>query len=131
MSDTTSTTLPGDTHTHAHEHEHEHDWAAHIKTYIIVGAILFGGTCFTVMAAQMDIFDLHHRWLNIALGLTIATVKCSLVALIFMHLKNEKTIIFKFLIFTSIFFAVMMFLFLSAQSDPLPADKSHNMVFKK
>ncbi len=123
MSDSTSPTLPGD--------PHDHDWSAHIKTYLIVGAILFGGTVLTVGAAFMDVFDLHHRWANITLGLSIATFKCSLVALIFMHLKNEKTIIFKFLIFTSIFFAVMMFLFLSAQKDPLPADQTHNMVFKK
>ncbi len=114
----------------AHDHEHEHDWAAHIKTYKIVGAILFVGTCLTVAAAYLDVFDMHSRAGNLTLGLLIATVKSSLVALIFMHLKNEKTLIYKFLMFTVIFFSVMLFLFLSAQSDPLPADKDCNMVHR-
>jgi caa(3)-type oxidase subunit IV len=109
-----------------HDDHHEHDWSAHIRTYIIVGVILFVGTITTVIAAYH--IDLHDRARNITLGLTIATFKCSLVALIFMHLKNERTLIYKFLLFTAIFFGAMMFLFLSAQNDPLPADASGNMV---
>ncbi len=108
------------------DHHHDHDWAAHIRTYMKVGAVLFLGTALTVFAAYH--IDLHNRAGNLILGLSIATIKCSLVALIFMHLKDEKKLIFKFLLFTVIFFGVMMFLFLEAQSDPLPADKSGNMV---
>ncbi len=124
MSDSTISKVPAEAHGHD-----DHDWGAHIRTYMIVGGILFIGTLLTVFAAYH--IDLHHRASNITLGLLIATVKSSLVALIFMHLKNEKTLIYKFLIFTVIFFSVMLFLFLSAQSDPLPADATHNMVFKK
>ena len=110
-----------------HEH-HEHDWNAHVKTYLKVGAVLFAGTVITVAAAFLPIFDLHHRAANITLGLLIATVKCSFVALIFMHLKNEKKLIYKFLLFTVIFFGVMLFLILSNQSDPIPVDPTGNMV---
>jgi caa(3)-type oxidase subunit IV len=125
---------PDCNHDHAVAHGHggdghdDHDWSSHIRTYLKVGAILFGGTCLTVAAAYMPIFDLHGRAGNLTLGLAIATVKCTLVALIFMHLNGEKKLIYKFLLFTAVFFAVMMFLFLTAQSDPLPADKSGNMV---
>ena len=112
-------------HSDAHGHD-DHDWNAHIKTYMKVGAILFGGTVLTVIAAFY--FDLHHRAGNLALGLLIATVKCSFVALIFMHLKNEKKLIYKFLLFTVIFFGVMLFLILSAQHDPIPVDATGNMI---
>lgn len=114
-------------HSDAHGHD-DHDWNAHIKTYMKVGAILFGGTVLTVAAAFLPIFDLHHRAGNLTLGLLIATVKCTFVALIFMHLKNEKKLIYKFLLFTAIFFSVMLFLFLSAQQDPIPVDATGNMV---
>lgn len=126
MSDSTHKNVPAEAHGHD---DHEHDWAAHVRTYMIVGGILFIGTILTVFAAYH--IDLHHRASNITLGLAIASFKCSLVALIFMHLKNEKTIIYKFLLFTTIFFGGLMFLVLSAQHDPLPADPTHNMVFKK
>lgn len=125
MSDTTHAHASA---AHSHDDHHDHDWNAHVKTYIKVGVILFGGTLLTVAAAFWPIFDLHHRWANITLGLLIATVKCSFVALIFMHLKDEKTLIYKFLLFTVVFLAGMLFLILSAKNDPIPADPTHNMV---
>jgi cytochrome c oxidase subunit IV len=119
---------PAPTASHeAHGHDHEHDWNAHIRTYMIIGGVLFVGTLLTVAAAFWPIFDLRHRWANITLGLLIATVKSSLVALIFMHLKEEKKIIYKFMLFTAVFFAAMLFLILSSQSDPIPADGTGNM----
>ena len=119
-----STTAPA-----AHDHGHGHDDHArehHIKTFYKVGLILFICTAFTVFAAYH--IDLHDRSMNITFGLLIAAFKSSLVALIFMHLKEEKTIIYKFLLFTTIFFATMLFLILSAQHDPIPHDPEHNMV---
>jgi cytochrome c oxidase subunit IV len=127
MSESTLSNVPADAH--GHDGHDDHDWGAHVRTYMKVGAILFIGTLLTVFAAYQ--IDLRHRASNITLGLLIATVKSSLVALIFMHLKNEKTMIYKFLFFTVIFFALMLFLILSSQSDPLPADATNNMVFKK
>jgi caa(3)-type oxidase subunit IV len=78
--------------------------------------ILFVGTVLTVLAAQHNFGSRH---LNLGIGLLIATVKASLVALIFMHLKSERGMIYKFLLFTAIFFAGMMFLFVLAVMDPL------------
>lgn len=123
MSDSHATTAAPATHDHGHD---DHYWEHHIKTYKKIGLILFICTGFTVFAAYH--IDLHDRAMNITFGLMIAAFKSSLVALIFMHLKNEKTIIYKFLIFTTIFFGVMLFLILSTQSDPIPADPTHNMV---
>lgn len=128
MSDSTNTHAVAGAH--GHDDHGDHDWNAHVRTYLKVGGILFLGTLITVAAAFWPIFDLHHRWANITLGLAIATFKCSLVALIFMHLKDEKKLIFKFLLFTAVFFAAMLFLILSAQSDPIPADNTGNMVLK-
>ena len=63
-----------------------HDIEKHIRGYLIIGAALILGTIITVLAAQID-FGNHH--LNIGIGLLIATVKASLVALYFMHLISE------------------------------------------
>lgn len=113
----------------SHDHDHGHDdhyWQHHINTYLKVGGVLFACTVFTVIAAYH--IDLRDRAMNITFGLMIAAFKSSLVALIFMHMKNEKKIIYKFLSFTTIFFGVMIFLILSTQKDPIPADPTHNMV---
>ena len=82
-----------------------------VKKYIIVGLVLFAGTVLTVLVAPID-FGCH--WRNVAIGLIIATIKASCVALIFMHLSHERGMIYKFLLFTVIFFAAMLFLFVLA-----------------
>jgi caa(3)-type oxidase subunit IV len=83
----------------------------------MVGGALILGTMITVFVAyKVDLGDIH---LNIALGLLIATVKVSLVGLIFMHLNHERGLIYKTLLFTMIFFAAMMFLFCLAYLDPI------------
>jgi cytochrome c oxidase subunit IV len=116
---------------HGHADHHDHDWGKHIRLYWLIFGALMVGTAVTVAAAFMDIFDLGSRWANITLGLLIATVKASLVGAIFMHLKGEKHLVWKFLTFTAFFFAALVFLFLFAQADPLPADKSGNMMYIK
>jgi caa(3)-type oxidase subunit IV len=90
-----------------------------IKKYIIVGLVLFGGTVLTVLVAPID-FGYH--WRNIAIGLVIATIKASCVALIFMHLSHERGMIYKVLLFTVIFFAAMLFLFILGLKDPIHFD---------
>jgi caa(3)-type oxidase subunit IV len=60
-------------------------------------------------------------WLtpSIILGLLIATFKAGLVAMIFMHLNNEKPMIYKVLGYT-VFFAIgLMFLTLLSMYDPV------------
>ncbi len=98
-----------------------HDIQKHVRSYIIIGAILLAGTVLTVLAAQID-FGYH--WVNIAVGLLIATVKASLVALFFMHLISEKTAIYMFLSVTVFFFTGLCVLTLWASHD-LPKDSVH------
>jgi|TARA_B110001454_G_scaffold186149_1_gene182774 caa(3)-type oxidase subunit IV len=83
----------------------------HLKLYWKVGIALLFCTVLTVVVA----------WLtpSIILGLLIATFKAGLVAMIFMHLNNEKPMIYKVLGYT-VFFAIgLMFLTLLSMYDPV------------
>ncbi len=105
--------IPGD---HGHD-DHPIDLAKTVRLYLFIGGCLIFGTIITwAVAYYVDLGDKH---LNIALGLLIATVKVSLVCLIFMHLNHERGLIYKVLLFSMIFFAAMMFLFILAQMDPI------------
>lgn len=108
-------------HAQPHTHHDHDDVSHHLKTYWMIGGILFLFTVITVAVAYH--VDLHSRPANIGLGLAIATFKSSLVALIFMHLKEERNLIYKVLVFTAFFAFAMMFLILWTQSDPLPRDR--------
>jgi cytochrome c oxidase subunit 4 len=99
----------------------DHDVSKHVKTYLLIGLFLLIGTGLTVWAATIH-FGSHS--MNIAIGLLIATVKASLVALFFMHLISEKTAIYMFLSVTVFFFAGLMVLTLWASHD-LPLDSEH------
>ena len=83
----------------------------HLKTYWKIGIILLFCTVLTVVVA----------WItpSITIGLLIATVKAGLVAAIFMHLSDEKPIIYKVLAYTVFFFIGLMFLTLLALYDPV------------
>ena len=78
-----------------------------------MGVALLIGTVLTVWASYID---LGHSW-NIALALVIASAKASLVALFFMHLISEKTMIYLVLGFTTFFFIGLMFLTIGAYAD--------------
>lgn len=97
--------------------DHSTDHASHVRGYLIVGAALLIGTVLTVWASYID---LGHHW-NIALALVIATAKASLVALFFMHLISEKTLIYLVLGFTAFFFIGLMVLTISSYHDFPPA----------
>ena len=62
--------------------------------------------------------------MNIGIGLLIATVKASLVALYFMHLISEKTAIYMFMSVTVFFFAGLVVLTLWASHD-MPLGSEH------
>lgn len=91
----------------------------HQKLYLLIGCILLIFTVVTVMMTKFDLGTPGVGPLDIFVGLLIATFKSSLVALIFMHLSSEKGLIYKFLLFTIIFFAGMMTLFVLAKLDPI------------
>ena len=93
-----------------------------IKTYLMVGAILFIGTVVTVLVATVPALDIgghgFDHW-DMWLGLAIATTKATLVALIFMHLNHEKGWVY-LLFATGLFFgAAMVLLLFLAKGDPI------------
>lgn len=68
-----------------------------VRTYLIVFLALLIGTVSTVAVASLEIFDIGERGFSTGdciLGLAIATIKASLVAVIFMHLNHEKKAIY-------------------------------------
>ena len=94
------------------EKVHDH---VHVKSYILVFFALGVLTVFTVAASYLDVpFPVA-----IFLGLLIASVKASLVALVFMHLNDERKVIYGFLGLTVLFFTIMIFLTLTGEADTL------------
>lgn len=72
-----------------HENHGAHGAHDHAKVYIAVFVALLVLTGVTVGASRLDL----PRWLAITIGLTIASIKGSLVAAYFMHLVSERTIV--------------------------------------
>jgi len=73
------------------------------RTYIAVWAALLGLTAVTVLLSyvQMGV-------MNAVVALSIASVKASLVALFFMHLKGEKELVWAFALFPLGFLALLL-----------------------
>jgi caa(3)-type oxidase subunit IV len=106
-----------DSHAPSHDaHEIEH----HIRMYWKVGFILFAFTAITVFLSYVDLdkFFRGHGW-NMKIGLVVATFKVSLVMAIFMHLKEERSTIWRVLYFTFFFVAGLFLLTLLAWWDPI------------
>ena len=63
------------------------------KTYLMVFGALLICTCLTVAVAEFEFLDVGGHgfdMMDAIVGLFIATLKATLVALIFMHLNHEK-----------------------------------------
>lgn len=93
-----------------------------IRTYLLIGAILFIGTILTVMVATLPILDVgHHGFdtMDCILGLAIATTKATLVAAIFMHLNHEKKAIYWIFGGAFVFVIGLFGLIALAKSDPI------------
>jgi len=67
--------------------------AKHIKTYLFVGATLL---VFTAITVGLSFVDFGSQSLNMTIGMAVAAFKSSLVILIFMHMNNERPLIYKF-----------------------------------
>ena len=68
-----------------------------IRIYMLVGAVLFIGTALTVAVAEVPWLDFgEHGFdkVDAIIGLTIASIKATLVAAIFMHLNHEKKAVY-------------------------------------
>ena len=90
-----------------------HDITKRVKLYKIVGAALFAGTIITVMAANVHLGII----LGIIVAIIIATVKGVLVAGHFMHLFDERRLIYGVLALTAAFIVVMVGLLLFSYGD--------------
>lgn len=97
-------------------HEIEH----HIGLYWKIGGILLLFTVITVALSYVDFDKMFHGhgW-NMKIGMVVAAFKVSLVGAIFMHLKEEKSTIWRFLYFTAFFVMGLFLLFWLAYSDPI------------
>lgn len=93
-----------------------------IRSYLMVGAILFIGTVVTVMVATVPWLDVGHHGFDIKdaiLGLAIAATKSSLVAAVFMHLNHEKKAVY-WIFASGIVFVIALFALTGlAKSDPI------------
>ncbi|MBV9009807.1 MAG: cytochrome C oxidase subunit IV family protein [Verrucomicrobia bacterium] len=94
--------------------------AAHVRTYLIVGATLLAFTVITVALSYVDfglifshlfrtnLSEAQGRKANVAVAMLVAAFKAGLVAAIFMHLSAEKRLIYRILYFT-VFFVLGLF----------------------
>ncbi len=93
-----------------------------IRTYMIVGGILFLGTILTVLVATVPALDVGGHGFDVwdaILGLAIAATKASLVAAIFMHLNHEKKAVY-WIFGSGIVFVIALFgLIALAKWDPI------------
>lgn len=71
-------------------------------TYVVVWAALIVLTAGTVAVSYV-----HLGMMNVVVALLIASVKASLVALYFMHLRHEKGLVWGFAL-TPVFFLVLI-----------------------
>jgi caa(3)-type oxidase subunit IV len=111
---------------HAAEHV-----AAHVRTYLMVGATLLAFTAVTVALSYVDfgvlfshIFRVNlseegGRKANITVALLVAAFKAGLVAAIFMHLSAEKRLVYRILIFTGFFVLGLFWLTYLAWYNPV------------
>ena len=87
-----------------------------IKWYFIIGGLLI---VFSIATVGLSYVELPTHSLNILVGMILATIKASMVALIFMHLNHERTLIYKILAFTVVLAIVLFTLFILSHEDPL------------
>ena len=81
--------------------KHEHGW----KGYLYILLILLALTIITVTASRIDF---GSSTANVIIAMTIATIKATLVALFFMHLKDDKPINGLIFVSTLLFLAVFL-----------------------
>ena len=98
---------------------HEIDVKKHVKTYITVFVSLMALTLITVAVSYLH---LSLLW-AVLVALFIATVKGSLVACYFMHLINERKLIYAVLVLTVVFFLALLLLPMFTVADGIEAGR--------
>lgn len=74
-----------------------------LSTYLIISGILFVLTVVTVVIAEFDFGSF-----NFLVAMAVATVKATLVALYFMHLKYDNKLYLTSLVLSLIFLAIFI-----------------------
>jgi cytochrome c oxidase subunit 4 len=115
MDETHHDTIAVDPHAVPDEHG-AHNVAKHVRKYLLVGATLI---TFTAITVWLSYIDFGSRKANVAVAMVVATFKAALVATIFMHLANEKRLIYRILVFTAFFVLGLFFLTYLAWYDPV------------
>ena len=100
----------------AEHEEYAHNVQAHVKRYLMVGAVLLACTVLTVALSYVN-FGTQKA--NIGVAMLVATFKAGCVAAIFMHLAAEKRLIYRVLIFTGLFVFALFWLTFLAWYDPV------------
>jgi len=100
----------------AHDEHVAHNVSKHIRAYLMVGATLITFTAITVFLSYVNFGTMKA---NVAVAMVVATFKAGLVAAIFMHLSNEKRMIYLILMFTAFFVLGLFFLTYLAWYDPV------------
>ena len=85
------------------------DVKRHVSQHVKIAIGLAIASLLTLWTSQTD-FGNHS--LNVAMTLGIAVAQAFMVAAFFMHLLSEQKVIYCFLVFTAVFFAVMMVMFI-------------------
>ncbi len=114
-------------HGHSASHSSHHSEEGHVvpvSTFTKVLVALLFLTVITVAAAQVDL----GKW-NIVGALVIASVKASLVVLVFMHGKYENKILWTYIVLPFILLAIMIGGVFT--DDPFRDRISHFQVEKK
>jgi len=96
-----------------------------VKLYTLIGLVLFGCTVLTVAVATVPALDFGAHgfdYVDAIIGIAIATVKASLVALIFMHLNHEKKSIYWIFLGALFFGVALILLFAFSFLDPITFD---------
>lgn len=94
-----------------------------VRKYMIIGTLLI---VFTGLTVGLSYVELPTHGLNILVGMILATIKASMVALIFMHLNHEKSVIYKVLAFTAVFAFVLFVLFYFSNVEGLIHEGFYN-----
>lgn len=84
--------------------DHHHHVRLEQKRFLTVYAVLVVGTVLTV---AMYYVHFEEMWQTIAVALTIASVKGSFVAAVFMHLWHGERDIYKILLYTAVVVAAL------------------------
>jgi len=92
-----------------------HDVAVQVRGYLVVFGTLLVLTLATVGVSYLDLPEFE----TVAVALAIATVKASLVAMFFMHLKGERPMVTWPLALTAFLFVSLLAAVLMAEGDHL------------